>query len=77
MDLLDSAYNRPNSQGEQRSSVERTRAEAAIHGATSRENRYTFEPNEALPVWFLEDEDKYNKSWAQGVLQCWPDPSGS
>jgi len=24
-------------------------------------NRYTFEPNEALPVWFLEDEDKYNK----------------
>ena len=22
---------------------------------------YTFEPNEALPVWFLEDEDKYNK----------------
>ncbi|CAK8992486.1 unnamed protein product [Durusdinium trenchii] len=24
-------------------------------------NRYTFEPNEALPVWFVEDEEKYNK----------------
>jgi hypothetical protein len=26
---------------------------------------YTFEPNEALPVWFLEDEDKYNKPLGQ------------
>eukprot|EP00437_Effrenium_voratum_P057778 CAMPEP_0181534826 /NCGR_PEP_ID=MMETSP1110-20121109/73942_1 /TAXON_ID=174948 /ORGANISM="Symbiodinium sp., Strain CCMP421" /LENGTH=1008 /DNA_ID=CAMNT_0023666191 /DNA_START=94 /DNA_END=3121 /DNA_ORIENTATION=+ len=24
-------------------------------------NRYTFDPNPALPVWFLDDEDKYNK----------------
>ena len=37
---------------------------------------YTFEPNEALPVWFLEDEDKYNKPLGQRRMWIVMVPSG-